>query len=96
MHVRGTRWVSRMCWGGEAMKGDGSLGLTLLGASAGALIGYGIGAAGEPAVGGYTAIALTVLLSHLGYELFQREPPPVLPLVSFSSQGARLGLGGHF
>ncbi|EPX56056.1 hypothetical protein D187_007398 [Cystobacter fuscus DSM 2262] len=43
-----------------------------------------------------------VLGSHLGYELSQRSPPKessrpgIQPLVSFSSRGALLGLGGRF
>ena len=83
-------------WGGEALRGDGSLALTLLGATAGALGGYALLQSGNPELGGYSLIVLPILLSHLGYELFQREPPGIQPLVSVSAQGTVLGVGGRF
>lgn len=92
-------------WGGELMGGDGFLALSLLGAGAGSLGSFALLQSGRhPELAGYSFIVLPVLLSHLGYELFQRAAPEgqtasgprLLPLVSFSSQGAQLGLSGRF
>ena len=88
-------------WGGELQGGDGPLLSAMLGAAVGLLAGSAVTAvifgSGNPSLYELPWVAVPVLFAmgaHLGYELFQRAP--VQPLVSFSSRGALLGLGGRF
>ncbi|WNG26480.1 hypothetical protein F0U62_22490 [Cystobacter fuscus] len=91
-------------WGGEVVGGDGKLLLTLLGATLGTALSAVLFQAASGS-GGALAFAVPlpfILGSHLGYELSQRPPsevssrPGIQPLLSFSSRGALLGLGGRF
>ncbi|HEX8538581.1 MAG TPA: hypothetical protein VF664_14025, partial [Cystobacter sp.] len=90
-------------WGGEVVGGDGSLLLTLLGGALGTALSIAFyRAAVSDRFFWYSMPVPIVLGPHLGYELSQRSPPAVSsrpgiqPMVSFSSRGALLGLGGRF
>ena len=91
-------------WGGEVVGGDGSLLLTLLGGALGTALSVVLIQTSNGSAQGlsYTVPVPIILGSHLGYELSQRSPPAVSsrpgiqPMVSFSSHGALLGLGGRF
>jgi hypothetical protein len=99
-------------WGGEVTGGNGSLLMSIAGLGAGALVGGLLGALTlkmdpEGRVAG-TVIGLSTLAGPiLFYEISNKEPTPQLtaraaarprlqPLLSVSSRGALLGLGGSF
>ncbi|OJH38611.1 hypothetical protein BON30_20435 [Cystobacter ferrugineus] len=89
-------------WGGESVGGDGSLLATLLGGTLGAALSFALLFAAQGVDAGlyYTAPLPFIVGSHLGYEFSQRPSPEassgIQPVVSFSSRGALLGLGGRF
>jgi hypothetical protein len=90
-------------WGGELVGGDGSLLITLLGGTLGIVLSGILIPAANAERDLWYAVPLPFMVgSHLGYELSQRALPEVSsrpgiqPLVSFSSRGALLGLGGRF
>ncbi|WNG16927.1 hypothetical protein [Cystobacter fuscus] len=91
-------------WGGELAGGDGSLLITLLGGTLGTVLSAVLFQAANGFAQGlsYTVPLPFIVGSHLGYELFQRAPPEVSsrsgvqPVLSFSSRGTLLGLGGRF
>jgi hypothetical protein len=93
-------------WGGEAVGGDGSLPLSLLGGTLGMLVSLALIPAANTDQELFYLVPLPLVLgSHVGYELSQRPTPSsgevssrpgFQPMVSFSSRGALLGLGGRF
>lgn len=96
-------------WGGELRGGDGSLLSSILGGAVGLLVGSAVTAlaygSGNESLYVLPWVAVPVLFvtgAHLGYELFQRAPasrasrPGLQPVLSFSSRGALLGVGGRF
>jgi hypothetical protein len=99
-------------WGGEAIGGNGSLLLSIAGLGAGILVGGLVGALTlridpQGRVGGTVGGLLAVAGPILFYELSNRGPTPrrpamasarprIQPLLSVSSDGALLGLGGSF
>jgi hypothetical protein len=99
-------------WGGEATGGDGKLLMSMAGLGVGILVGGLVGAATLKAdpdgrAAGLVGSVFTLAGPIIFYELSNRDPgshqpamalsrPRIQPLLSVSTHGAQLGLGGTF